>query len=342
MCCKSDLLQFLNGGLFFLRDMNLPQVAVRGLASIARRDRYVHAFPRCQKMNARVNFAMVCLLGLFGGLGSLVMADAKPVPLLQIQASKVTTVSELVNTLKIADVIDVMRQEGMQYGDSMEEDLFSGNAGAGWVAAVEAIYDAPTMRARFEGAFGAALKGNDTDLAAMEGFFATDLGQRILTLEIEARRSLMDKAVEDAAQARVEDMMAEAAPRIEALQTFSDTNDLVELNIAGAMNANLAFFQGLAEVGGTAGEMSEQDMLANVWGQEADIRAETEAWVLPYLALAYGPLSDAELAEYIAFSKSEAGQKLNHALFSAFDTVFTQISRDLGRAAGKQMMGEDI
>jgi hypothetical protein len=104
----------------------------------------------------------------------------------------------------------------------------------------------------------------------------------------------------------------------------------------------LAFFQGLAEVGGGVGEIPEEDMLADVWAQEPDIRAETEAWILPYLSLAYGPLSDDELAEYIGFSKTGPGQKLNHALFAAFDAVFSQISRDLGRATAKQMLGEDI
>jgi hypothetical protein len=293
-------------------------------------------------MNIRENLVAMCLFAVFGWGGSLVAAGAKPPYLVEVQAGSASAVANLAETLKIAEVIDVMRLEGLLYGASMEEELFLGNGGAGWARAVEIIYDGPTMQARFDAAFGAALTDADAELAAMASFFATALGQRILTLEIEARRSLMDEAVEDAAKARVEDMMAEAAPRIEALQVFSESNDLIELNIAGAMNANLAFFQGLAEVGGGVGEIPEEDMLADVWAQEPDIRAETEAWILPYLSLAYGPLSDDELAEYIGFSKTGPGQKLNHALFAAFDAVFSQISRDLGRATAKQMLGEDI
>lgn len=293
-------------------------------------------------MNVPSKIATICLLGLLGWGGALVTAAAEPADLIQVQAVELPAVSQLVTTLKITDVIEVMRQEGLRYGESMEQELFAGNGGAGWAGVVELIYDGPTMRARFSEAFAAALAGRDADLAAMDGFFATDLGQRILSLEIEARRSLMDEAVEDAARAHVDEMLADSAPRMVALQDFSDANDLIELNIAGAMNANLAFFQGLAEVGGLEDGMSEDDMLADVWAQEPDIRDETEDWVLPYLALAYGSLSDDELAEYIAFSKTEPGQELNHALFSAFDKAFSQISRDLGRAAARQMMGEDI
>lgn len=282
--------------------------------------------------------AVLIALLVFAG-GSVAANPVLPVPT-QMPAS--VTIAELVKTLKIADVIDVMRLEGLSYGTEMESDLFPGQGGSSWTTVVELIYDGPTMQARFQDAFAKQLAGHEKDVPAIQRFFGAELGQRILTLEVEARRSLMDPAVEDAAKARVEAMMAETAPRLAALETFSETNDLIEMNVMGALNSNLAFFQGMAEVGTIDQDMSQQDMLMDVWGQEPDIRAETESWVYPYLALAYGPLTDAELEAYIDFSKTGPGQVLNAALFAAFDTIFNAISRDLGRAAAKQMMGEDI
>ena len=52
------------------------------------------------------------------------------------------------------------------------------------------------------------------------------------------------------------------------------------------------------------------------------------------------PLTEAELQSYVAFWESPAGQVLNAALFSAFDTVFRDVSLDLGRAAGRALRGE--
>ncbi len=277
------------------------------------------------------------VLGAFLGVAG--PGTAQTVSPAQVQT---TGVAELADTLKIAEVIEIMRLEGVDYGAQMEDEFFAGKGGEAWKSVVGLIYDGPTMQARFEEAFAKQLVGRDADLPAIQSFFGADLGQRILTLEIEARRSLMDEAVEDAAKALVEDMMAEGSPRFDALQVFSDTNDLIEMNVSGALNANLAFFKGLAEVDGGAPEMTEDDMLMMVWGQEPEIRAETEGWIYPYLSLAYGPLSDAELDAYIAFSKTGPGQVLNTALFGAFNSVFSAISRDLGRAAAKQMMGEDI
>lgn len=283
-----------------------------------------------------LSWAMAAFLGFTG------QGFSNPVIPVQSQSAGAFAVDDLARTLKIADVIEVMRLEGLSYGAEMEDELFPGQGGAAWTSVVALIYDGPTMQARFNEAFAKQLVGREKDLPAMQVFFGADLGQRILALEVEARRSLMDKAVEEAAAALVEDMMAEASPRFEGLQAFSDANDLIEMNISGALNSNLAFFQGMAEVGGAAAEMSEEDMLMTVWGQEPEIRAETESWIYPYLSLAYGPLSDEELEAYTAFSKTGPGQVLNGALFGAFDTVFSAISRDLGRAAAKQMMGQDI
>ena len=63
---------------------------------------------------------------------------------------------------------------------------------------------------------------------------------------------------------------------------------------------------------------------------------------LPFLMLAYQPLSDQELDAYIAFSTTPAGQKANRAVFAAFDAMFVQVSKELGQSAGRLMAGQDI
>jgi hypothetical protein len=127
-----------------------------------------------------------------------------------------------------------------------------------------------------------------------------------------------------------------------ALQHFARTNDLIEFNVAGALNANLAFYRGLSQGGAFEERLTEDQMLADVWAQEAEIRGETADWLFPYLALSYKSLSDADLASYQAFAETAAGKKLNAAVFAAFDVVFTRISLDLGRAAARRIQGEDI
>lgn len=249
--------------------------------------------------------------------------------------------ADLTDTLRIGSLIEVMRAEGLAHGDDLAEEMFPGQRGAGWQAMVARVYDVPTLRQRFDAGFAAALAGSDR-IDEIAAFFGSDLGQRVLTLEIEARRALLDATVEEAARLSYADMEAEGNVRVAALQRFAEVNDLIESNVMGALNANLAFYQGIAEVGGFGDAMPEDQMLAEVWAQEPDMRAETVDWLFPYLALAYKPLSDAELQAYQDFSDSPAGQAANAALFAAFDALFVAVSRDLGRAVGTQMQGQEL
>ena len=300
------------------------------------------------QMNLRILFglALWCIVAgqAFAELPLLRLGDAVVHPV-QVPATAENTqrILQLSKTMQISAILAVMREEGLDYGTTLEPELFPGKGGAAWTAQVSRIYDVATMQVRFDAALVAALALEEAaSLDLMEGFFGSDRGQRILMLEIEARRALLDEATEDAAKVNVQEMAAEGDPRLALIRKFAEANDLIEMNVAGALNANLAFFKGMAEAGAFDDEMTEDQMLSNVWSQETDIRGETETWLYPYLALAYQPLSDDDMVAYLAFSELDEGKVLNSAVFEAFDDLFTAISAELGRAAAKQMRGEDI
>jgi hypothetical protein len=250
--------------------------------------------------------------------------------------------AKLSATMQISPIIDVMQEEGVTYGETLATDMFPGGGDSRWGQVVAGIYDAQGMKETFNARFAQELAGDAGAVAAIEDFFGSDRGQRILTLEVSARRALLDEAVEDAAKVAAADMAQDHDPRLALIRDFAVAGDLIEMNVTGAMNANLAFYQGMAESGGFAEDMTEEQILLDVWGQEPEVRANTEEWLFPYLALAYQPLSDEDLEAYTAFWETAAGKRLNTALFAAFDVVFTDISRDLGRAAARQMQGDDI
>ncbi|MFT4151619.1 MAG: DUF2059 domain-containing protein [Paracoccaceae bacterium] len=250
-------------------------------------------------------------------------------------------IRQLADTLMIGPVVDILRDEGLEYGKTLEDQMFAGRGGPRWEAQVDHLYDPARMRSIFDAAFADEMAGDPVAVRAGQDFFGSELGQRILSLETEARRTLMDDAAEDAARLRFQEMEAADDPRLRQIRRFAEVNDLVEMNVVGALNSNLAFYRGMSDAGAFGG-MAEEDMLADVWGQEDSVRSETEDWLFPYLTLAYASLSDDELNAYIAFSENPQGKKLNIATFTAFDRVFTEVSRDLGRAAARQMQGQDL
>ena len=245
--------------------------------------------------------------------------------------------------VQMGDVLAVMRDEGVDYGQSLEDEMFPGRGGARWQAIVEDIYGLDKVSSIMTSAIGAELaKGSAEDLANIVAFFEASPGKDFVRLEIEARRSLLDKDVEEAATVLWQDMQDKDKARAKLIERFVAVNDLIESNVMGALNSNMAFYRGLAAEGGLDPAMTEGEMLQEVWSQEDAIRDDMVTWLYPYLALAYQSVPLEDLETYVAFSESSAGQRMNAALFSAYDTLFRSISLDLGRAAALQILGNDI
>ena len=270
-------------------------------------------------------------------LATAAAAVAFAVPAL---ADRETELDRLYDALGLPDMIEVMRQEGVDYGDEMSDDLFPGRGGPAWQAIVTQIYDPDMMGATIRAAIDAGL--DDDDLETLNDFFTSERGVRIIGFEVSARQAMIDEGIEEAAEERFYEMLADQEPRLDLITEFVEVNDLVASNVMGAMNSNYAFYQGLIDGEAFPGTMTEGDILADVWAQEDAIRADTETWVYSYLTMAYQPLEDSDLEAYIAISETGAGQRLNRALFKGFDDMYVAISRALGASAARFMVGEDI
>ena len=246
----------------------------------------------------------------------------------------------LFRAVGMPEIIEVMREEGLGYGETIRTDLLGGRGGAGWAATVSDIYDAGRMTDQMLEGFESRLEGVDLD--PLFAFFGSERGRRIVELEVSARRALLDEDIEAAAEAAAATLAEDRPDRHALIGEFVEVNDLVESNVMGAMNANYAFFMGLMAGEAFGDDLSEQEILSDVWSQEGEIRADTEEWVYAYLTLAYDHLSDEDIAEYIAISRTAEGRALNRALFGAFDDLFVDISRRLGQGAAGFIAGEEL
>lgn len=248
----------------------------------------------------------------------------------------------LSQVLRLSEVIDILRIEGLEHGTEIGETMLGPRAGTAWQREVDRIYGAERMARLMGESFEAALPGSDEAIDTIVAFFESPRGQTLIGLEISARRAMLDDAVEEAARETLAEMRAAADDRLAMIERFADANALVEENVAGGLNASFAFYMGLIEADTPGMAMSESDVLAEVWAQEAEIREDIEGWLFAFLALAYQPVPDDDLEAYIAFSRTPEGQALNVALFAGFNAMFEAISRDLGLAAGRMLQGEDL
>ena len=60
------------------------------------------------------------------------------------------------------------------------------------------------------------------------------------------------------------------------------------------------------------------------------------------MLMAYTPLKQDQLEDYVALSATEEGRLMNRALFEGFNTMYDSISYALGLAAAREMQGEDL
>ncbi len=265
---------------------------------------------------------------------------AAAVALLALPASAANKaeLDRLFEALGTAELLDIMRTEGLVQADELQTEMFPGRGGRSWHGLASAIYDTGDMAATFRVRFDEELA--ETDVTPLLEYFDSDAGSRIIELELSGRRALVDSDLEEAAREAYADLSQSGDPRVDQIQSFVDANDLIELNVMGAMNASLAFYRGLSDGGGF--DMGEEQMLTEVWSQEPSIRDDTSTWLYAYLALAYRPVSDAALDTYVEVTSSPAGRDLNRALFAGFDDVFRDVSYGLGRAASRFMTSEEL
>lgn len=260
--------------------------------------------------------------------------------LTNISFAQQSSASALFDVMKLGKIISVMREEGLAYGASLGDEMMPGRSIPEWPSEVARVYDQDKMIDGMRDAFVATL--GDRDMGPLVAFFESDLGQDIVELEYSARVAFIDEAIEEGAISQYQDREAEDDPMLVAVKSFVATNDYVEANVAGALNSNFAFYTGMIDGGALFSRMSESDILADVWAQETEIRANTEEWLYSYLLMAYQPLGVEGLNAYEQIMATAEGRAMNAALFESFDQMYVAISRELGQSVAGYMLAEEL
>ena len=277
---------------------------------------------------------------MFRFIASLTFAVALISGPLRAQVADEARVDTLFDALGMPQIIDVMREEGLSYGESLAVEMLPGGPSDEWNRAVSAIYDVEMMQQDVRRAFGDAIEGADID--AILAFFTSAQGEQIVALEVSARRALLDEAIEEASRENAVIAMTDETPRYLLIRDFVTVNDLIEANVVGSLNSSYAFYMGLIDGGAMPAGVTPEIALQDVWAQEPQVRRDTIEWLYSFLLMAYQPLSDADLEAYVAFSQTQAGQDLTNALFEAFSGLFDDISRDLGLASSQFMIIQEL
>jgi hypothetical protein len=245
--------------------------------------------------------------------------------------------------MDLESLMPILRDEAVAEAEDMQADLFKRGGTGGWLDQVARIHDPDRLESLFREGLEAARENADRGrIEDALTFYRSDLGRRLVGLENSARRTMLDADAEAAAREALSAAAARDDPRVARIRRLIDEAQLIGPNVAGGMNAAMAFSEGFAEGEGFDMPMNAERMLRDTWRQEEEIRAQTTEWMESYLLLAYSPLSDADLDRYIVFAGSAGGKALSGLMFAGFDAVFRKTSYELGLAAAGQMRGRQL
>lgn len=248
---------------------------------------------------------------------------------------------DLARAMDLPRLFTILSREGERYGAELEGELFGGR-NARWTEVVQRIHAPDRIEQAVMQQLDRELAGEAEAVARITAYFDLAPGRQIIEFELAAREAMLDESVTEAAEASHATMVAQSAPRLAQLDRLVAANDLIEQNVAGALNANLAFYRGMIAGGAAIAVLPDAELMADLWSQEPQYRADTTTWLMAYMVLAYGPLANGDLDSYIAFSLTPEGQLLNRVLFSAFNATFNTLSHDIGLAAARLLAGQDI
>lgn len=258
--------------------------------------------------------------------------------LLPVLAQASPATDKLLSALGMERMVALMREEGLNYAVELGDEMLPGGYSDGWGQLVSRIYNTSAMETAVRRGFAKGLEG--VDLAPLEAFFYTPRGAVIVGLEISAREAMMDPAIEETAKEQARAYKQAGDDAYILVDDFVKAGDLLEANVVGALNSNIQFYRGLVD--GGAFELSEEDILRDVWSQEEETRLETRDWLYGFLIMAYTPLEPGTLEDYTELSLTPEGRALTAALFEGFDSMYGDISYALGLAAAQMMQAEDI
>lgn len=180
------------------------------------------------------------------------------------------------------------------------------------------------MVAQVEGKF------DDAEYDALEAYFSQGVG--LLVTEAEKFAQSPENAAERDAETPgiIEDLLANNPERLDQIELMIEAMDVVGSGTAMAMNLGYAMISGMASAGKMPGGMSDDQILMMLNSRRGQIEAEVFNGAILSAAYTYRDISNADMADYLAFLQSDLGRKLYSVIENAQIEVLTAASRKFG------------
>lgn len=236
-----------------------------------------------------------------------------------LSARAETAVDQLFDAMGMPAMVSAFAEDGRRGAQDLDAQFLQGQGGDGFADTIDRLHDPERLVAALRSGVAETLSPDVARQALV--FFDTDMGARIVRLEVEARRAMRDDTVEAAALA--------AAPRAGPdVRAMLEVRDLVARNTDISMAAQVAFWAGLSAAAPT-------QEVPDIEARRDAIGARSRDWVTGYYMLVASALEEHDLTTYTAFWETDLGVTLDTALGDAFEAMYRDLSFATGQTVGR-------
>lgn len=164
-----------------------------------------------------------------------------------------------------------------------------------WTDVADDVFDEEAIRKDAMQLLGAAMSNEMLDHAA--GFYASDLGKRLVEVENAAHVSEDDGSEADRGEALVAEMVEAGSERLETLKRMNHAIDPENVGIKASQEVQIRFLLAASDAG-VIDRVDEATLRSLMEDQAGAVATEVEKSALAASAAIYENFSDADLAAY--------------------------------------------
>lgn len=206
--------------------------------------------------------------------------------------------------------------------------------GSEWQRLVGEVFDTDVMHDMALDLLGETL--SDEALGHAAGFYASDLGQRLV--EVENASHLDDSEEKDVrGDAIIADLTANEDPRLDILKRLNAASGGEEASVRAIQEVQVRFLMAAASAGVVELSMDEADLRAFLASQTPEMRENIRASSLAGAGSTYADFSDEEITEYAEALEHDTMQEV-YALMNAvqFEIMANRFEAVADRLSGMQ------
>lgn len=272
---------------------------------------------------------------------ALVLSTAGAVLARERDGERETAVAQLMSLLRFDAVVEILAEEGHGFAADLAQQHFPhASESAAWQGDVARIFSKETMLRDLADGLYEDLEP-ERDWTTLRLFERPGI-QEIIAIEIAARRYLLSPQNEAEAAERAAELSQSDPVLFSQIAQFFEATDAVDRNVAASMNAELAFYRGLAQAGVFGEGWTEAQLLADVNGAESTIRAFVSDWLWSFATTAYAPVDPEMRLAFFKYWATPEGLRLYAAQLAVFQRLAESQNHALGVAAARFITNAEL